>query len=148
MARWVKGRRLKPGVFKLPVAKIRSGWYSDKYFVRTREILKKDNNHVPVLMQVFTRKPGVVCGIDEAIAVLRLCSDRPEKLKIKALHDGDKIRPNETVMTIEGDYSSFAHLETVYLGILARRTAVATSVKKVVDAAYPKQVLFFPARFV
>jgi nicotinate phosphoribosyltransferase len=147
MARWVKGRRLRPEVFKLPAAKIRSGWYSDKYFVRTREILMKDKNHTSVLMQVFTRKPGVVCGIDEAIAALRLCSDKPKQLKIKALFDGDEIRPDETVMSIEGDYSSFAHLETVYLGILARRTAVATSVKKVVDAAFPKEVLFFPARF-
>ena len=147
MVRWVKGKRLKPEVFKIPVVKIKSGWYSDKYFVRTRQILKKDNNHSKVLMQIFTRKHGVVCGIDEAIAVLLLCADRPKELKIKALHDGDKIRPMETVMTVEGDYSTFAHLETVYLGILARRTAVATSVKEVVDAARPKQVLFFPARF-
>lgn len=147
MVRWIKGKRLKPEVFKIPVARIKSGWYSDKYFVRTRTILKKDNNQARVVMQIFTRKPGVVCGIDEAIAVLRLCADRPNQLKVKALYDGDEIKPNETVMTIEGDYSSFAHLETVYLGILARRTAVATAVKKVVDAAYPKEVLFFPARF-
>ena len=36
-----------------------------------------------------------------------------------ALHEGDEIAPCETVMTIEGDYSLFAHLETVYLGSLA-----------------------------
>jgi len=147
MQKWVKGKRLKPPVFKIPIGKIRSGWYSDKYFVRTRDILKKDNNHSQVLMQVFSRKAGIVCGIDEAVTVLRLCAERSGRLKIMALHDGDQIRANETVMTIEGDYSSFSHLETVYLGILARRTAVATAVKKVVDAARPEEVLFFPARF-
>ena len=110
-------------------------------------MLIRDKNHSRVLMQVFTRKPGYVCGIDEAIAIVRLCADNPKKLKIKALRDGDRIRPMETVMTVEGDYSAFAHLETVYLGILARRSAVCTSVKKVVDAAKPKKVLFFPARF-
>lgn len=147
MVRWVKGKRLSPQIFKIPVDKIKSGWYSDKYFVRTKEILVRGHNHNRVLMQVFTRKPGVVCGIDEAAAVLHLCSDRPRGLKIRALYDGDKIRPYETVMTIEGEYASFAHLETVYLGIIARRTAVATAVKKVVDAARGKKVHFFPARF-
>lgn len=147
MVKWARGKRLPASVFKLPVKKIRSGWYSDKYFVRTRQVLIRDRNKKRVLTQIFTRKPGYVCGIDEAIAVLNLCADKPKDLKIKALHDGDKIRPMETVMTIEGAYSSFAHLETVYLGILARRSAVCTSVRKVVDAARPKKVLFFPARF-
>lgn len=144
---WKKGKRVKPGIFKLPVKKIRKGWYSDKYFVRTREVLVKDNRHPRVIMQVFTRQKSIVCGLDEAVAVLKLCSDRPDGLCIRALFDGEEIRPMETVMTIEGDYSTFAHLETVFLGIIARRTAVATAVKRVVDAAHPKKVLFFPARF-
>lgn len=147
MAKWQYGKRLKPSVFDIPVDKIKSGWYSDKYFVRTKEILEKDNNHARVLMQVFCRKDAVVCGIDEAIAVLKLCAERPKELVIKALYDGDEIKAGETVMTIEGDYSTFAHLETVYLGVIARPTAIATAVKKVVKAAGKKKVLFFPARF-
>jgi nicotinate phosphoribosyltransferase len=43
---------------------------------------------------------------------------RFESLDVRALHEGDEIAPWETVMTIEGDYSEFAHLETVYLGCL------------------------------
>ncbi|OIO73276.1 MAG: quinolinate phosphoribosyl transferase [Elusimicrobia bacterium CG1_02_37_114] len=147
MVKWKKGKRLPPETFDIPVKKIKSGWYSDKYFVRTREILKEDKKHSYVLMQVFTRKSGIVCGLDEAIAILKLCADRPDELKIKALHDGDKIKPMETVMIIEGDYSTFAHLETVYLGVIARPTAVATAVDRVVKAARGRQVLFFPARF-
>ena len=38
-------------------------------------------------------------------------------------------------MTIEGDYSLFAHLETVYLGCMARRTLVMRNVREVVEAA-------------
>jgi nicotinate phosphoribosyltransferase len=147
MAKWEYGKRLAPSVFDIPVRKIKKGWYSDKYFVRTKEILEKDDNHTRVLMQVFCRKNATVCGIDEAIAILKLCADRPEKLVIRALHDGDEIKKGETAMTIEGDYSTFAHLETVYLGVMARPTAVATAVKKVVKAAKDKKVLFFPARF-
>jgi nicotinate phosphoribosyltransferase len=49
-------------------------------------------------------------------------------------------------MTIDGDYGLFAHLETVYLGCMARRTLVMRNVKAVVEAAHGKPILFFPAR--
>ncbi|MFQ5866430.1 MAG: nicotinate phosphoribosyltransferase [bacterium] len=140
-------QRLDPKNFNISVEKIRNGWYSDKYFVRTKEVLERDHRHTRVLMQVFCRKEAVLCGMDEAIAILRLCAVNPENLTIRALHDGDRIKVLETVMTIEGEYSTFAHLETVYLGVLARGTAVATAVRKVVDAAAGRPVLFFSARF-
>jgi len=68
-------------------------------------------------------------------------------LKVEALHDGEEIAPWESVMHITGDYTLFAHLETAYLGVLARRTRVATNVHSVVQAARGKSVLYFPARF-
>ena len=147
MVVWKRGQRLRPDVFHIPVEKIKSGWYSDKYFVRTQEVLLKDRHHPIVTMQVFCRRQATVCGLDEAIAVLKLCSKPPGRLKIFALFDGDDVMPWEPVMHITGDYASFCHLETIYLGIIARRTSVATAVKKVVQAACGKQVLFFPARF-
>lgn len=140
-------KRLDSKIFNIPVEKIRDGWYSDKYFVRTKEVLEKDHRHTRVVMQVFCRKEGVLCGVDEAVAILKLCAVNAENLRIRALHDGDRIKALDTVMTIEGDYSTFAHLETVYLGVLARGTAVATAVSKVVVAAAGRPVLFFPARF-
>ena len=143
--------RLDPRIFNFTAEqlnKIQDGYYSDKYFVRTQEILMRDNHHPNVLMQIFTRKHAVVCGVDETIALLKLTLKEDfKKLHVMALHDGDEIAPWETVMTIQGDYNIFAHLETVYLGILARRTKVATNVKRVVRAAQGKGVLFFPARF-
>ena len=63
-----------------------------------------------------------------------------------ALYEGDEISPWETVMTIEGDYAEFAHLETVYLGCLARRTLIMRNVHEVVEAANGKPILYFPAR--
>ena len=50
-------------------------------------------------------------------------------------------------MHLVGDYAAFAHLETLYLGILARRTAVATAVRRVMEAAKGKPIFFFSARF-
>src|SRR5437899_11964438 len=97
-------------------------------------------------MQVFQKQPAVVGGMDEAIAILKLCSEDFSQLRVHALYDGDVIAPWETAMTIEGDYSLFARLETVYLGVLSRRTKVATNVRRVVEAANGKQIIFFPAR--
>ena len=50
------------------------------------------------------------------------------------------------MLTIEGDYADFAHLETVYLGCMARRTLIMRNVREVVDAARGKPILYFPAR--
>src|SRR5205085_12300754 len=116
--------RLDPAVFRLPAERIRSGYYSDAYFVYTKQLLEEEGRHPRVTMQVFQKRDSVLGGIDEAIAILKLCSGRAvdgqwhegwDELVVHALHEGDRISPRETVMTIEGDYSLFAHLETVYL---------------------------------
>lgn len=139
--------RLPVESFDFPVDKIKAGYYTDAYFIRSEEILNGDNHHPRVLMQIFPRANVVLCGIDETIALLKKCSFNPENLVIHALHDGDEVEEWETVMTIEGDYADFAHLETLYLGALARQSRIATNVRKVVKAANGKPVLFFPARY-
>src|ERR687892_108205 len=139
-------KRLPPEIFDLPVGKMREGYYTDVYFNQARETLLADGRHPRVVMQVFQKKTAVLGGMDEAIAILKLCADDWDALTVHALYDGDEIAPWETVMTIEGDYTLFAHLETVYLGVLARRTLVSTNVRKVVQAANGKPILFFPAR--
>jgi nicotinate phosphoribosyltransferase len=138
--------RLNPEIFNLPVAKMRAGYYSDKYFVRTREILLADGYRPRVTMQVFGKARAFLGGIDEAIAILRLCAMEWSELQVLALYDGDEVEPWETVLLIEGPYDAFAHLETLYLGVLSRRTRVATNTRRVVAAAAPKEIMFFPAR--
>jgi nicotinate phosphoribosyltransferase len=147
--------RLPPEVFRLPVEKLRSGHYSDSYFVLTRRLLLDEGRRPQVTMQVFAKRDGLLGGIDETVAILKLCSgeegpdgraDGWNRLRVMALAEGDPIEAWETVMTIEGDYALFAHLETVFLGTLARRSRVMTNVRRVVEAARGKPILFFPAR--
>jgi nicotinate phosphoribosyltransferase len=148
--------RLPSEVFDLPVEKMREGYYSDAYFVYAKATLEREGHHPHVLMQVFQRHRSVLGGMDEAIAVLRECSGRRgddgswipgwDSLTVRALHDGDELEPWETVMTVEGDYALFCHLETVYLGALARRTLISRNVRQVVEAANGKAILYFPAR--
>jgi nicotinate phosphoribosyltransferase len=192
--------RLPFYIFDLPIQEIRRGYRSDVYFWREKLILERDHHDPVVTMQVFQKKRVILCGIDEAIAILKvgtghytdlnksyqlfdrliniktelrksrytdgerfisLIQERLEvegeldaiwanefdRLKIAALQDGDELEPYETVMNIEGPAASFAHLETVYLGALARRTKIATNVRQCVQAARGKPVLFFGARF-
>jgi nicotinate phosphoribosyltransferase len=146
MALATRKRRLPPEIFDLPVEKMREGYYTDVYFNHARETLLRDGRHPRVVMQVFQKQQAVLGGMDEAIAILKLCSYDWDELTVHALYDGDEISPWETVMTIEGDYTLFAHLETPYLGVLARRTLVSTNVRRVVEAARGKPILFFPAR--
>ena len=68
--------RLDPSIFNLPVERMRAGYYSDKYFVRAREILLADGERPRVTMQVFGKQHAFLGGIDEAIAILKLCADR------------------------------------------------------------------------
>ena len=148
--------RLPSEVFDLPIDKIRAGYYSDAYFNYTQKVLERDEHRPRVLVQVFQRYSSVLGGVDEAIATLRECAGLMrddgtwesgwEQLEVHALYDGDEIEPWESVMTIEGDYAFFCHLETVYLGSLARRSLVATNVREVVQAAAPKPIMYFPAR--
>jgi nicotinate phosphoribosyltransferase len=148
--------RLPPDTFRLPVERIRAGYYSDAYFNYTKELLEREARNPRVTMQVFQRKDSILGGIDEAVAVLKQCAGERrldggwdegwDALDVRALREGDAIAPWETVMTIEGPYALFAHLETVYLGCLARRTLIMRNVAEVVEAARGKPILFFPAR--
>ncbi|TFG45936.1 MAG: quinolinate phosphoribosyl transferase, partial [Gemmatimonadales bacterium] len=138
--------RLDPHIFNLPVEKMRAGYYSDKYFVRAREVLIADGYRPQVTMQVFGKQQALLGGVDEAIAILKLCAVEWPELEVHALFDGDEVEEWETVMLITGPYDAFAHLETLYLGVLARRTRVGTNTRRVVEAAAPQTVMFFPAR--
>ena len=71
----------------------------------------------------------------------------PGELEVSALRDGNLVDAWEPVVELTAPYRLVAHLESVYLGVLARRTLVASNVRRVVDAAGGKPVLFFADRF-
>lgn len=144
-----RSERLPPEVFNLPVQEIRDGLYSDKYFLYARSVVLAEQDRRIVTMQVFQKKHACVCGTDEAVALLKTCLTDGfswSELEVRSLQDGDMVSPWEPVMHITGPYAAFAHLETLYLGALARGTRVASNTRHVVEAAWPKSVLFFPAR--
>lgn len=143
------GPRLAPEVFGLPVMAMRAGHYTDQYFNWTRRVLRGEGHTPSVTVQVFQKKDVLVAGTDEAVAILRLCLSDGfgwEDLEVRSLRDGDRARPFKPVMHITGQYPAFAHLETLYLGALARGTRIATGTRRAVEAAWPLPVMFFAAR--
>ena len=139
-------KRVDPALFELPVERINAGLYSDVYLNRSRDALRESGSSARVTWQVSAKHDGWLGGIDEAVALLKLCSDDFAALDVQALYEGDRVESWDTVLLVEGEYVNFAHLETLILGTIARRTRVCTNVRLLVDAARPKPVYFFGAR--
>ena len=116
--------------------KLGEGFYSANYFLKSRKIVTENEPDHIVTMQWFQRTDNaMLCGIDEVIALVHTFAVHPENLLIEALNDGDIIQNEEPVLKITGKYQDFGFLESVIDGILARRTSVATNVKRVLDVA-------------
>ena len=139
-------KRLDPAVFQLPAARIKEGEFSDRYAALTPGVLRQAKKNPRVLLQVTAKQDGCLSGIDESIAILKHGVDDWGALAVHALYEGDLIEAWDTVMTIEGDYAAFGHLETLYLGVLGHRTRVCTNLRRIAEVARPKSVLFFGAR--
>ena len=139
-------KRIDPAQFELPVDRIRAGYFSDVYFNRSREALRAQGRNARVTWQVSAQRAGWLGGIDEAVALLKLCSEDFAALEVHALFEGDRVDAWDTVLLVDGDYGAFAHLETLIIGTLGRRTRVCTNVRHLVDAARPKPIHVFGAR--
>ena len=71
-----------------------TGDSADVYFARAEEILAKEGIDPIVVMEVFARESGVLCGIDEAKVLLAhaLGDGPPDEAVVEALADGDLVR--------------------------------------------------------
>lgn len=126
--------RLTNKTFKFD-KRLGEGFFAANYFLKSRKIIEQNEpNHI-VTMQFFQRTDdAMVCGVDEAIALIHTFAVQPETLKIVALNDGDIVSANEPVLKITGKYEYFGFLESMLDGILARRSSVATNVYRVMKA--------------
>jgi nicotinate phosphoribosyltransferase len=102
--------------------------YTDKYFLRTNEILKKENINPRISMKVFCRGKGPTAGLDEAVEILNKYSSL-EKQKGEVWITNKKYFSNtEPLMIIKGPAQSFAELETMYLGVLSNAISEAVGI--------------------
>lgn len=135
--------------------------YTDKYFLRTKQILVAEGLNPLVRAQVFIRKgPGEVYGIDEALAAIDKYSPLVKNGGVVyAKHDGDIYASGESILFIDAPIQDIVELETFYLGVISAATTryndgvqnvdTATAretMRKIVTAAGGRPVSYFGAR--
>lgn len=130
-----------------PSKEVLSGDTADIYFARTIEILKKEGLNPITTMEVFPSRAGILCGIEEAKALLSIALSKVNG-EIWALDEGEAMDRKEVVLRITAPYQSYGLYETAICGILAHCSGWATAVRKCVDAAGDIPVISFGARHV
>ena len=112
-------KRLDSASFDLPAEQLRRGDFSHPTAVWARDVLIADGRSPLVTVQFSSEQSGLLGGIDEAIAVLRMGVEDWTQLTVHALYDGDRIDADETVMTVDGRFDQFGHLTPVCVGVLS-----------------------------
>ncbi len=132
-----------------PSRSVLSGDTADVYFRRAEEILAGEGLDPVVVMEIFSRAEGILCGIDEAKVLLaHALAAREDEVVVESLSDGDTFSPKEVVMRIRAHYRAFGLYETAILGMLAQSTGWANAARECVEAASPQPVISFGARHV
>jgi nicotinate phosphoribosyltransferase len=122
-----------------------SGETADIYFVRAVEILKLENMNPVATMEVFPSRPGILCGMNEAHALLEQVLPRDNR-EVWSLSEGDSFDRKEVVLRITGPYQSYGAYETAYLGMLSQCSGWATAARECVDAARGIAIISFGVR--
>jgi nicotinate phosphoribosyltransferase len=119
---------------------------SDVYFQRAAATLAGAGLDTVVGMDLFSDRPGVLCGVKEALGLLEQALSSSDE--VWALEDGDTMAGQEVVLRIRAPYSHFGRLETALLGMMASCSGWATAAREVVEAAAGTRVISFGARHV
>ena len=136
--------------------------YTDKYFLRSNQVLKNEDLNPFVRCQVFIRKgPGNAFGIDEALAIIQRYGGKliENGGRVWALEEGAKYDPMESLLMIEGRAQDIMELETMYLGVLSAETTkfnegiehvnleqVTENMQKIRDLVGDRPVIYMGAR--
>lgn len=110
--------------------------YTDKYFLRSNEILKKEGLNPVIAIKFFCRGSGPVAGLDEALAIIRKYSNIEKTGGEVWVTVADQFRDNLPIMIIKGPAQSIIELETMLLGVLSSAISLAEGI----EPPTPKQV--------
>jgi len=130
-----------------PSEAVLSGETADIYFARTIEILRREGLNPMATMEVFPGRAGMLCGMEEAKALLDRVLPR-EQREVWALDEGESMDAKEVVLRFRAPYQSYGLYETALCGILAHCSGWATAARECVAAARGIPVISFGARHV
>jgi nicotinate phosphoribosyltransferase len=130
-----------------PAEAVLSGETADIYFVRAVEILRHEGLNPVSIMEVFTSRAGMLCGIEEVKALLARVLPEASR-EVWALAEGDNMDRKEVVLRITAPYQSYGMYETAIIGILAHCSGWATAARECVEAARGIPIISFGVRHV
>jgi len=130
-----------------PSREVLSGETADIYFARTVEVLRQEGINPVATMEIFPNSPGILCGIEEARALLAKILRKGEA-EVWAMDEGTPIEVKEVVLRIKARYQSYGLYETALLGMLAHASGWATAARDCAIAAGDIPVISFGARHV
>ena len=140
---------MKPVTTQSPTSELVAyfaGPASDVYFQRARDTLAATGIDAVVTMDFFSSRAGVLCGVAEALRLLRaVLVDGDEAW---ALAEGETMAERETVLRVRAPYSRFGVFETALLGMLSSCSGWATAAREITQAAAGKRVISYGARHV
>lgn len=127
---------------------IKAKKYTTKYFITTQKIFSEENKGKNVCLRFcHFLDSAIVCGVAEVISLLKfVLKKKINKLNIKYLPDGSVAKKYEPVLTLEGDYQLFGHLENLIDGILSRRSSIATNVFNFIQVTGKDRFMFMSDR--
>lgn len=125
---------------------------TDKYFLRSKQILLEKGINSYVRYQVFARQNiSKLVGVHEAVEFIKDTVN--DRVIVYALKDGDSYQATEPILKIEGRVQDLIDLETVYLEILSGNltgpinlSEVRENARTIIEAAQSKPVYYFGAR--
>jgi nicotinate phosphoribosyltransferase len=130
-----------------PAPEVVTGETADIYFARGVEILGKEGLDPVATMEIFPRHDGVLCGMEEAQALLAEVLPGGQR-EVWALPEGETMAAKEVVLRITAPYRSYGVYETAIIGMLAQTSGWATAARECVAAAGDIPVISFGARHV
>lgn len=110
------------------------GERADIQLQRVLAILRNEGMNPNVTMDFSATRPGILCGIGEARALLQ--KSLPETgAEVWARDDGYAVSAGEVALRIKAPYSAFGLYEGTICGTLAACSGWATAARECVDAA-------------
>src|SRR4030042_704851 len=112
---------------------IKQGRCTDIYFVRTEEMLSREDINPAVSMEVTAAALpdswAVFCGLSDVITLLEGLP-----VTVDAMPEGTIFVKTEPVLRISGKYCDFCRYETAILGFLCHASGIASAAAHIIGA--------------
>ena len=96
--------------------------------ITTEELI---DDHLMVEAEIIFKEEGIVAGAEEAATLFEILGCKSQII----INDGEQVKPQTTILTIEGPVRAILEGERVALNILMRMSGIASATKQALSMA-------------